>query len=80
MGITTKKLIVDNCLIKNNSNLEDFLKDRKIFPDFIFVDADAFLVNGTPYNVGEDIILEIIKMRFKKKLVFFLRVKIISFI
>ena len=32
MGITTKKLIVDNCLIKNNSNLEDFLKDRKIFP------------------------------------------------
>ena len=75
MGITTKKLTVDNCLIKNKSNLKDFLKDRKIFPDFIFVDADAFLVNGMPYNVGEDIILEIIKMKFKKKISIFFESK-----
>ena len=75
LGITTKNIVIDDCFLKNKSNLEDFLKVNNIFPDFIFVDADASLVNGEPYNVGEDIILEIIKAKFKKRISIFFESK-----
>jgi len=74
MFITSKRLVADDHLIDNKSTLEDFLKDKKIFPDFIFVDADTIL-DEKPFNIGEDIILEIIKIKFNKKIRVFFETK-----
>ena len=74
MSISSKKLVVDDDLINKVSTLEDFLKDKKISPDFIFVDADG-IFDGKPYNFAEDIVLEIIKIKFNKKISVFFETK-----
>ena len=74
MSISSKKLVVDDDLINKVSTLEDFLKDKKISPDFIFIDADG-IFDGKPYNFAEDIVLEIIKIKFNKKISVFFETK-----